>query len=182
MIKVIFHPQLESEKLVTAIGNFQNTSLWTPGDSDTINVQDSIAHTTGTNALRFDKANTAANSINAFVDQILPEPIDITRFLPNGNIECSFLIPNKVNVDFVFIRVGTDASNFNKWRVIDTNIVNDTWVTLSQPIREPIFDASTGGNGWDPSAILYVGVGVRFDSELDTLANIKFDNIHIVGA
>jgi hypothetical protein len=151
------------------------TTGWTALGNDTLNLATTTKHAIGTNALTFDKVDGAANTVFAGIQKTLSS-FDLGNVSPHDIIQTVCYVPDITNVSYIFVRIGTDSSNYNEWRVQDTDLTAATFETLALNAGD-VNHAGITGNGWDTSAITYVAVGVAFDAETDTLAGIIFDEV-----
>ena len=164
-----------------AIGDFDTATGWTALSNDTITIAAVDTHILGTHSIEFDKVDGADNE--KFAGCSCTVAADASRFMPSDVIECAIYVSSNVDVDYAFIRMGTDVSNYTEWRLADASLTDGAgghWSTVSIPIDG--CELTVTGTGWDPSAITYLSVGVMFDLETDALADIKFDHVYIVGS
>lgn len=148
---------------------------WTALNTDTANLATTKKHILGTDALSFDKANTGADSVLAMI-QLTVSTVDIGDISPHDIIQTSCYLPSLANVSYVFVRLGTDSTNYNEWRVDAADLTAATFETLALSVGDPSYAGITG-NGWNPSAVAYIAVGVAFDVETRTLVGIVFDEV-----
>ncbi|KKL91348.1 hypothetical protein LCGC14_1895610, partial [marine sediment metagenome] len=151
------------------------TAGWAALNNDTVNLATTLKHVLGTNALTFDKVDGAANTIFAAIEKTISS-VDLGGISPHDIIQTSCYIPDLADVTYLFVRLGTDASNYNEWRVPDTALTAATFEILVFNIGDAHFAGITG-NGWNPSAVTYIAVGVAFDAETNALAGIVFDEL-----
>ena len=151
------------------------TTGWTALGNDTINLATTKKHVLGTDALTFDKTNGAANTVFAGIQKTITS-IDLGSISPHDIIQTVIYIPDLSLVDYVFVRVGTDSSNYNEWRVPDASLTAAIFETLALNIGDADHAGITG-NGWTAAAITYIAVGVAFDGETNALAGIIFDEL-----
>jgi len=151
------------------------TTGWAALGNDTLNLATTLKHVQGTAALTFDKVNGAANTVFAGIGKTLSS-FDLGNPSPHDLFMTTIYIPDLTDVSYVFLRVGTDSTNYNEWRVDDTDLTAATFETLAFSVGDVNYAGITG-NGWNPGAITYVAVGVAFDAETNTLAGIVFDEI-----
>ena len=162
------------------LANCNDSTAFTTLGNDTLNLANSTAHVFGTGAVTFDKVNGAANTIYAGIQDTITT-IDIQEaFESGGFVGLSVYLPSLSNVSKVFLRIGTDSSNYNAWVWDVTTLTAATWLNLRNPTSSPD-KARSIGNGWNTNAISYVSFGVEFTSETATLAGIIFDHVHMVG-
>jgi hypothetical protein len=155
--------------------SFNATTGWSALSNDTLNLATTAKHVSGTAALTFDKVDGAANTVFAGIEKTLTS-VDLGAISPHDLLQGCFYIPDLTNVSYAFLRIGTDSSNYNEWRLPDDALTAATFEVGAQSIGDVNYAGITG-NGWNPSAITYIAVGVAFDSETDTLAGIVFDEV-----
>lgn len=151
------------------------TAGWSALGNDTLNLATTKKHVTGTDALTFDKVNGAANTVFAGIQKTISS-VDLGNLSPHDIIQTACYIPDLTNVDYVFVRIGTDSSHYNEWRIADTELTGAVFTTLVFNIGDANYAGITG-NGWTSAAITYITVGVAFDAETNALAGIVFDSI-----
>jgi len=154
---------------------FNATTGWSALSTDTLNLATTTKHVTGTNALTFDKVDGAANTIFACIQKTLTS-VDLGDVSAHDLLQGTFYLPTLTDVSYVFLRLGTDSSNYNEWRIPDTALTAATFLLGSQTIGDANYAGITG-NGWNSAAVTYIAVGVAFDSETNTLAGIVFDEV-----
>lgn len=157
------------------IDECEATTGWSVLGNDTINLATTTNHTWGTNALEFDKVDGAANTIFAGIQKTLTS-IDMNAYEKGGGFFLwNLYISTTANIAYTFLRVGTDNSNYNEFR-ISVDSLAAGW----NPMRMPVFYPSTVvGTGWNSAAITYISTGVAFDDEANTLADIAIDHISV---
>jgi hypothetical protein len=151
------------------------TTGWTVLGDDTTNLATTKKHVSGTDALTFDKANGTANTVFAGIQKTLSS-VDLGSVSAHDLLQGTFYIPTLTDVSYAFLRIGTDSSNYNEWQLPDTVLTAAVFEVGALSVGDADYTAITG-DGWDPSAITYISIGVAFDSETDTLAGIVFDEI-----
>lgn len=149
----------------------ESTTGWAVLNTDTTGLATSTTHVTGAASLTFNKVDGAANGTVAGIDKTISK-LDL-QVGPRDTIRCAFYLSSIANVASVFIRIGTNSSNYNSWTVADTNITAGSMNIADINVGE----GTSTGNGWDTSAITYVAVGVNFDAETDALSGIIFDHV-----
>lgn len=81
------------------------------------------------------------------------------------------------NIASAFLRLGTDASNYNTWTVADTTL------TVGGCTCKVVSGTCTRtGTGCDWSRIKYIAFGVTFDGSTNTLANMQVEKIEVIEA
>lgn len=116
----------------------------------------------GSYSLEFDKVDGADNKAYAGVYATIPA-VDLSRFGLEDKLVSLVYIPDKTNVAYAFIRLGTSVSHYNEWRLADTAITQAIWQPFSVTLAST--QVAITGNGWTPSAVTYIVVGVMFDAE-----------------
>jgi hypothetical protein len=154
---------------------FNATTGWTVLGDDTANLATTTKHVTGTNALTFDKVNGAGNTTVAGIQKTLTS-VDLGAVSQHDLLQGTFYIPDLTDISYIFLRLGTDSTNYNEWRLPDTALTAATFETGALALGDASYDGITG-NGWDPSAITYIALGAVFDNQTDTLAGLVFDEI-----
>ena len=142
---------------------FDATTGWSALGNDTLNLATTTKHIAGTAALTFDKVNGAANTVFAGIQKTITT-VNLGNISMHDLLQGSFYIPDITNVSYAFLRLGTDSSNYNEWRLPDTNLTAATFLVGSQSIGNANYAGITG-NGWNPASISYIAVGVAFDAE-----------------
>lgn len=160
------------------LANCNDYTVFTTLGNDTANLADSVNHLFGTGSITFDKVDGAANTVYAGVQDSFTA-IDVSeRFEAGSFVALGVYLPSVADVAAVFVRVGTDSSNYNEWEWTVDELTAGKWLALRAPTNQP---SAYAGNGWNPASIAYVAFGVEFNAEDDTLAGIIFDNVHMVG-
>ncbi|KKL24605.1 hypothetical protein LCGC14_2413650, partial [marine sediment metagenome] len=153
-----------------------STSGWSVLGNDTINLSASTAHhVLGTAALEFDKTDGLANTKFAGVSRSLSN-VNLEGLSPHDILQTVIYISDISTVDYVFLRLGNDASNLNEWRISADDMADAAWNTLIFEIGDAEY-AGSAGTGINWADIDYMAVGVAFDTETDALANIAIDEI-----
>ena len=165
------HPEQE-----VIFDHFEATTGWTALGNDTTGLATDLDHTDGTKSLEFDKVNGAANTAVAGIQKTLSS-VDLTGYHNQSIIHWSLNVSTVADIDYAFIRLGTSASHYNEWRVDDTAIAVG-WNLMAVTLGIPSTTGNTG-NGANFADIDYVVVGVVFDAETSTLADIRVDHVAI---
>ncbi len=145
---------------------------WLILDDATANFTTTKKHVLGTDALIFDKVN-GSGTFAAVIDQTISS-VDLGSPSPHDLLQTIIYLPTLTDVTYIFVRVGTDDTNYNEWRIEDTALTAATFETIIFSIGDASHAGITG-NGWNPSAITYIALGVQFDGEDDALVGIIFD-------
>jgi len=151
------------------------TTGWTVLGNDTANLATTTKHTMGTNALSFDKVDGAANTVFGAIQKTISST-DLGGLSPHDIIQTVVQFSSVADIDYVFVRLGTDSTNYNEWRIDGIDLTGAIFETLAFEVGDASHVGITG-NGWDPSAVTYVTVGCAFNSENDTLAAMIFDEL-----
>ena len=145
---------------------------WLILDDATANFTTTKKHVLGTDALIFDKVN-GSGTFAAVIDQTITA-VDLGKPSPHDLLQTVIYIPDLTDVAYVLVRVGTDDTNYNEWRIPDSALTAATFETLIFNIGDAAHAGITG-NGWNPSVITYIALGVQFDGEDDALVGMIFD-------
>jgi len=159
------------------IGNFNSITGWTVLNDDTSGLATDLSHILGTASLEFDKVDGAGNKTTCGIQCTLSTAVDCSRFIGSDHIETAVYVSDLTNVAYALIRLGTDASNYNEWRIDDSAMTAAVWDVLDANLNT--CQVAVEGNGWNPSAITYIFVGIEFDGAANTLADIRFDHVLI---
>lgn len=164
--------EVEPEQHVD-LDEMDSTSGWTVLGNDTTTLATSSNHILGSASLSFAKVDGAANTIFAGIQKTITA-VDLGDVSPHDLFQVPSYVADEADISYAFIRIGTDSSNYNEWRIDGANLTGGDWEILVFNIGDASFSGSTG-NGWDQTAITYIAVGYAFNSQTDTLAGILFD-------
>ena len=157
------------------IDNCEATTGWTVLGNDTVNLATTTNHVLGALALEFDKVDGAANTVFAGIQKTITS-VNLCPYHKGGGFFCcSIYVSSVADVEYAFLRVGTDSSNYNEWRG-DADEMLAGWNSFKKRMAEPYTHV---GNGWNSAAITYVAIGIAFGNETDTLADIAVDHIAV---
>jgi len=159
------------------LDEMDSTSGWTVLGNDTINLNTTSNHLTGSNALTFDKTDGDANTVIAGIQKTITT-LDMGELDLHDIVQTACFVSSVSLISYVFIRIGTSSSNYNEWRVEDTQLTANEWIVLGVPIGNASNTGATG-TGVDWGAIAYIAVGVAFDGETNALSGILFDQLGI---
>lgn len=152
---------------------------WAAIDSDTTGVALSTKHVLGAGSIEFDKVDGAANSGIGGITKALTA-IDLSGLSPHDILQTVVYVGDTTDLDggssYVFLRLGTNSTDYNEWRIDSANLTAGIWETLAFEIGDASF-VGQGGDGITWTAITYIAVGFKFDAVGDTLANIYVDEI-----
>lgn len=156
------------------IDELSTVTGWTVLGNDTANLATTTNHVVGTLALKFDKVDGADNTVFAGAQKTLSGLPDFNAYLKgNGFFLWSIYLSSITDVDYIFLRLGTNSSHYNEWRISGDDL-GTGWSALRMPALSP--DAVVG-NGWDSASVTYIVIGVAFDAQDDTLADITVDHL-----
>ena len=175
-----FHELKTRDQRAIDLANCNVHTEYTVLSNDTINKADSANHVFGVGAITFDKANGTANTVYAGVSKAFTA-IDLSEIFESGGfVGLGVYLPSLTNVVNVFLRAGTDASNYNCWTWPVASLTVSTWLNLRTAAASPDY-ARNLGTGWNTAAIAYVAFGVEYALETNTASGLIFDHVHIVG-
>lgn len=166
--------EVEPEQHVV-IDALSATSGWAALGNDTLNLATTKNHIVGTDALTFDKVDGDANTVFAGIEKTVTS-LDFGNVSPHDIIQNVVFLSSTAVVDYVFVRLGTDSSNYNEWRISADDLTTNEFNSLVYNLGDAS-QAGSAGNGWNPSAVTYAVVGVAFDTETDELSGIIFDQL-----
>jgi len=160
-----------------SLHNCDDKTDWTALSNDTTGIDVDLDHTEGSKSLEFDKVDGTDNTVFGGIQKTLTA-VNIEQFMENnGFIMVSLNVSATTDISYCFIRLGTDASNYNEWRV-DDDALSTGWQQIRYAFYAPS-SAGNLGNGMDAAVITYLALGCAFDAETDTLADIRVDNIAV---
>jgi hypothetical protein len=162
---------------ITVLDNMDSVSPYTALGDETANLAVSDNRVEGAKAIEFDKVNATETTKIAGADRAIAS-VDLSSYPLWSILVWHVYLSSLSDVDKVLIRIGTDASNYLQYEIEDTHLEGG-WNLCAKKLGEP---AESAGTGCDFSAVAYLAVGVEFDAENDTLADIAFDEISVVGA
>lgn len=163
---------MESKQL--PLGDFANLPTgWSALDADTTGVAAAAAHVMGTESLEFDKSGTAAAIGGA--STTISVNMDRRQYFPDDRVAMVINVPDLTNAAYAFVRLGTDASNYNEWRFADSDLTAARFTVVNQSIG----NSFVTGNGWNVDSVVYLAAGVVFDAAANTLNNIQIDYIYL---
>ena len=151
------------------------TDGWTVLGNDTISLATTTNHVCGTLALEFDKVDGADNTVFAGIQKTISSTSLVPYHKGGGFFLWSTYVSDITNVDYLFLRLGTDSSNYNEFR-IDSGVLIAGWIATRAGMTSP---TTVVGDGWNSAAITYVAVGVAFNLQNHALADIVVDHIAV---
>jgi len=161
-----------SEKVIET---FDVVTGWAVLGNDTTNLAVTNNRVRGLKALEFDKVDGAANTKLAGAAKTIDTKLD--EFPAHYVISWYCYVSALTDVDYAFVRIGTDASNYVEYRFADTSMTAAVFSFCN--VKLSTFSA-TQGTGADFTDIDYLAVGVAFDAETDALADIAIDRLAIL--
>jgi len=158
---------------IKPLDGFEDATGWTVLNVDTTNLGTTANHVSGSCALKFDKINGDAGATIAGIQKTITE-FKCCHYVEGGGfILVPFYISSTANVDYVFVRLGTDGSNYNEYRLSNDD---DTFVAGWNLARLTFTKPTTYvGTGIISSAVTYFALGIGFDDEANELADIVVD-------
>jgi hypothetical protein len=166
------------------IGNFNSLTGWSEFNNDTTGFSLDLSHILDTASLEFDKVDGTANTAYAGVSCQLATVVDAGRFTAADHIQTAFYVSDLTDIAYAFIRLGTVTASivtgWNEWRIDDSAMTAGVWNLLDANLNT--CEVTVSLNGWNPATIGYIAVGIMFDLESNTLADIRFDHVLIRSA
>ncbi len=160
---------------VHGIEQFESATGFTVLGDDTVNLATTTRRVRGAAALEFDKFDGTANTKLAGASKTIDVKLD--QYPPFFSIAWYCYVSALTNVDYAFVRIGTDSSNYVEYRFPDTSMTAAVFSFCNTKLCE--FSA-IAGTGCDFSNIDYLVVGVAFDAEGDALADIAIDSLGVI--
>lgn len=157
------------------LDEFDVTTGWTVLGNDTLNLATTTNHLTGSNALTFDKVDGAANTVFAGIQKTITT-VDMGELDLHDIVQTVCYVSSSANIDYIFVRIGTDSTNYNEWRISGDDIGAGDFQILGLTIGSASQSGNTG-NGVNWGSISYIAVGVAFDNQNNTLSGIIFDQL-----
>lgn len=160
---------------IRVIDACEATTDWTALGNDTTGLATDLDHVLGAKSLEFDKVDGAANTIFGGIQKTISS-VDLSFLVENGGaFGYSLNVSATTDIAYCFLRLGTDASNYNEWRVADAGL-STGWNSLRFNADTPS-SAGALGNGWDAAVVKYLALGCAFDLETSTLADLRVDHV-----
>ena len=159
------------------IDDFDATTGWAGQNDATSDVTSDANHAFGTQSLSFNKID-GSGFTSAIVEKTITS-VDVSPYHKGGGLYVmSMYVSDTAEVDYAFLRLGTDSDNYNEWQVDADALDSGEWNSITFPIAAPKFSANTG-TGCDTTAITYAAVGIEMDAEGDELRGILVDHLAI---
>lgn len=156
-------------------------ATWTALSNDTTLLAASTIHATGKYGVKFDKEDKSDGNLEAAIYRTVTFDDTVFRnWRANDYIAWEVFVEAVTDVAYTFVRLGTDASNYNEWRTADSGLTALRFTMASARLGE----CYVAGNGWNPSNVDYMCVGVMFDAEDDELKTdgIVLDRVFLISA
>jgi len=153
---------------------FASTSGWTVLGNDTANLTTDVTHAIGTTSLEFDKVDGAANTVFAGVYRTVD--LEWGDIQPTDRIVGAVQASALTNIAYAFIRLGTSVSHYSEFRLADSAMTAGVFSLFNAAVGSP---SAQVGNGVSWGNIDYLAVGVAFDGEANTLADIYWNYIGV---
>ncbi len=156
---------LETPLLLDAL---EAVTGWTVLGNDTDNLAAATKSPFAGASLEFDKVDGAAGTIHAGAYKSIAVHMDNVR--PDDIVSWWIYVSATTDVAYAWLRLGSDSSNYTEYRFADTSITAGKWTRCKVKVGE----GYVTGEGADfDSDLAYMAIGVAFDAEDDTLADIN---------
>jgi len=160
------------------LDNFNVTTGWGVFNDDAANIATDLNHVLATKSLEFDKVAGGSATTDAIIEKTITS-VNVFNLVTGAVFLQGFCnIPNMTNVVNYIMRMGTDNTNYNEWRIDASDSTAGIW-----EIPRTLMARSTGfaGNGMNLLDITYIAVGVEFSSSANTLVDILWDALVLTG-
>jgi hypothetical protein len=159
-----------SKRTETKIEQFQNATDFTALGSETDNLAAGARCVTDAAAIKFDKV--AGATVIAGWKKTIPAQ-SFKDLSPTDYVQWFTYLSALTNVDYVFVRMGTDATHYAEWRFHKEKMTAGKF-TRCFAVRAEYDDFAISIN-WN--AITWLAGGVAFDAGANTLADIAMDDL-----
>ncbi len=159
---------MSEEKFI--LDTMEDASVWSALNAYTDNVELTVNHVTGKNAMEFDKV---AGGVGCGISRAVE--FDLSRWNPEDHICWLVYASSVTNIARVSVSLGTSIGVIQQWRVADTVLTAGRFTLCSAQLG----NAYTGGAGWNPRVVAYMSVSVTFDAAGNTLADVAIDEIYL---
>jgi len=151
------------------------TTGWAVKNNDTTTLATSASRVEGVASLSFAKVNGAANTVFGAIKKTVS--LDLSKCKPWDSISFYIYLSALTDVATVYLRLGTDATNYVEYSFADTVPTAGVFSHMVTPLHK--FTGSLGTCiNW--SVVTYVEVGATFDAETNALAGILVDDIKVI--
>ena len=144
--------------------------------NDTDNLAVSTHAIYGAECVEFDKVDGAANTKVAGFYKTIDVNLKEEEFEAWDKLTWSYYVSATTNIDYMYVQLGSTNANYAEWRFADTSMTTSRWDLAEVEIG----DIYSNGTGWDPSNIDYLEMGVVFDAEGNTLADMRVEKLQVV--
>jgi len=153
---------------------------WTAALPTTIaSCPEHIPHETKLNAIELDKAGDT--SATALFSRTIS--VDASSFLGPTSIEWAVYHADFANIETVFLRIGTDSSNYHEYAFDPDDTENlfadGVWNRLESKLHTA---TSQVGAGCNMGAITYIALGATTTAVGNTITDMAFDEVRLVSA
>lgn len=153
------------------IDEMESATGWT-AVGDASNIATSTTHLVGTKSMSWDKAG--GTDVVSGIQKTLTPAVDLGTVGATQHRVFWFLNFGAVaNVATAWIRLGTDASNYDQWSIPVASLVVGWNVILTPLLADPSW--TQVGTGLNTSAVTYIAVGYTTALAADVLAATKAD-------
>ncbi|KPJ70378.1 MAG: hypothetical protein AMS14_10870 [Planctomycetes bacterium DG_20] len=150
------------------IDPFEDSSLFTILGDETANKATGTAAPLSAGCLQFDKVDAVETTKAAGL--YYAKSFDLGDARPEDVASWWAMCPDTADLDYAFLRIGVDASNYVEFRWADTNFTSNQW----EWARVKLGEGYVTGTGADLKLTQeYIAVGFAFDAEDDALANLR---------
>ena len=162
------------------LDTLESVTGWTVLGNDTVNLATTVRHVYGTTAMEFDKANGADNTklAAAYITKTTDIP-KLDTYDMQDELRLLVYVSATTAVDYIFVRLGTSATAYVEYQYDERDITAGKFTCCRWHLSG---FASQTGNGMNLASVPYIVVGVAFDAETDTLADIAVQRLEIVQA
>jgi len=158
---------------LTVVSSLESVTGFTVLGNDTTGLAVSTAAPLSENVMEFNKVDGAANTKLAGASATLS--VHLGGIKPTDLLSWWLYVSAVTDVDYAFVRLGVDSSNYNEYRFSDSGL-SVGWNWCKVKLGEP---TSVTGTGMATPSIsighgaTYAAIGVAFDAEGNALAGIK---------
>ena len=153
---------------------FGATAGWAALGLETESLATSVEHIVGTTSLSFAKVDAAPTTKIGGIYRGISW--DLTGIGAKDKILAYYHMPGVTNIDYAFLRLGTDVSHLVEYQMADGAMDDGAWNAFEVTVDG--YTTQTG-NGIDWSAVTYIAVGFMFDLEAHALAALLWNSVAI---
>lgn len=158
------------------LANCESVEQWAALGNDTSGPSMTNTHVMGTHAITYGKVDGAANTKIAAIYRSIQQ--DLLTVNAVDRICWVQYVGDVTNLDYSFVRLGTDASNYAEYRFADSSHNDGAWTVCSARFGEP---STVVGEGINQRNVLYLCTGTAWDAEGNT-GTLVVDEIFIAKA